>query len=541
MLTTSSGSSRVSRTGQIFAGSALLAGALALTLSAGEAAAKERGPRVTPAVAAKAELIPEGPLTIVVSIREQRLTVYSGVEQISRVPVSTGTRGHETPMGIFSVIQKERMHYSNLYNNAPMPFMQRLTWSGIALHAGHLPGYPASHGCVRMPADFARKLFGMTKMGARVVVVPTDTAPALLSHPRLAALGSAGTVVASADRTGWLAPPMHLGAGDAATAPEVLPSAKASPNSLLRKAQALVIERSTSLEEARARKAEAATRLDEAMVMMATAREAVAAGRAEVAKARAKVRKLEGDLQAQQLRLRELERKSDGESAAAASAEDRIDAAMQTLIAEIDAARKEAEDHEETLREIGEEAGDVDRVRARASLDNEDAALRVKIAEEALKEARRALSRRQQPVSLMVSRKSGKLYVRQGFEPLLEVPLLLEHPEAPVGTHVFTAHAAPSGKDLSWTATTLPTNAGAERTMAVAKARRNGAIQAIHAAEAAPSRPLTAAAALERFELPPDVRDQLSELMFPGSSLIISDQPLSQETGKYTDLIVLTR
>ncbi len=93
--------------------------------------------------------------------------------------------GHTTPMGAFSVIQKQKFHKSNIYSGAPMPFMQRITWSGIAMHAGVLPGYPASHGCIRMPMAFAVKMYNWTRMGARVVVTPGELSPASFSHPLL--------------------------------------------------------------------------------------------------------------------------------------------------------------------------------------------------------------------------------------------------------------------------------------------------------------------------------------------------------------------
>src|SRR6185312_11993 len=99
--------------------------------------------------------------------------------------VSTGQTGYETPVGVYSVLQKQEEHYSNVYDDASMPFMQRITWSGIALHAGVLPGYPASHGCVRMPYEFAQQLFPLTRLGLRVVVAHDDVAPAAISHPLL--------------------------------------------------------------------------------------------------------------------------------------------------------------------------------------------------------------------------------------------------------------------------------------------------------------------------------------------------------------------
>jgi hypothetical protein len=123
------------------------------------------------------ELAPSGAVEIVVSIPLQRAYVYRGGTLIGVTTVSTGRRGHATPIGRFTITQKRREHYSNLYNNAPMPFMQRLTNDGIALHAGQIPGYPASHGCVRLPLAFARHLFGTTAVGAAVHIVATSPAP----------------------------------------------------------------------------------------------------------------------------------------------------------------------------------------------------------------------------------------------------------------------------------------------------------------------------------------------------------------------------
>src|SRR5205085_7936333 len=125
------------------------------------------------------------PIMAIVSLRDQRITVYDATGWILQASVSSGQKGRETPAGIFSVIQKEAEHYSNLYDDAYMPHMQRITWSGIALHGGPLPGYPASHGCVRMPFDFAARLFEATRLGLRVIVAPTDVAPVEIAHPVL--------------------------------------------------------------------------------------------------------------------------------------------------------------------------------------------------------------------------------------------------------------------------------------------------------------------------------------------------------------------
>ena len=121
----------------------------------------------------------------IVSLRSQGITVYDTAGWIMRAPVSSGQSGRETPAGIFSVLQKDADHHSNLYDDAWMPHMHRLTWSGIALHGGPLPGYPASHGCVRLPYDFASRLFDLTKLGMRVIISPDDLAPVEIAHPTL--------------------------------------------------------------------------------------------------------------------------------------------------------------------------------------------------------------------------------------------------------------------------------------------------------------------------------------------------------------------
>jgi hypothetical protein len=117
------------------------------------------------------EAAPSGPLVVLVSLDEQRVYVYRNGVAIGVSTISSGKPGHETPTGVFTILQKNRDHRSNLYNNAPMPYMQRLTWTGIALHGGALPGHPASHGCVRLPQSFAQKLFAETKNGDTVVVI----------------------------------------------------------------------------------------------------------------------------------------------------------------------------------------------------------------------------------------------------------------------------------------------------------------------------------------------------------------------------------
>ncbi len=151
-----------------------LGGALAL---AGAAAA---APRERPTALSLLPARAKGPVTLVVSTDAQRLTVYDGEEAVGGTTVSTGVADHPTPHGVFSIIDKRRYHESNIYSAAPMPYMQRLTWSGIALHEGRVTGAPASHGCIRLPGDFARALFSFTREGARVVIAREDAWPTRL-------------------------------------------------------------------------------------------------------------------------------------------------------------------------------------------------------------------------------------------------------------------------------------------------------------------------------------------------------------------------
>ncbi|MHC5654510.1 L,D-transpeptidase family protein [Stappia sp. ICDLI1TA098] len=143
----------------------------------------------------------DAPLQILVSLSEQRLDVYRGTRLIETTRVSSGKAGHGTPTGVFSILEKRRRHFSNIYDNAPMPYMQRLTWSGIALHEGRVPNYPASHGCVRLPRGFAKNLFGMTEHGGHVIVTRGRTHPDEIVSAALPGSGSRATEVASLDES----------------------------------------------------------------------------------------------------------------------------------------------------------------------------------------------------------------------------------------------------------------------------------------------------------------------------------------------------
>src|SRR5260221_26625 len=162
---------------------AMLAAMAALTTLKADAAARQARP--APPTEATAPRDAGEPIMAIVSIKTQRVTFYDADGWILRAPVSTGITGRETPAGVFAVIEKDKDHHSTLYDDAWMPNMQRITWNGVALHGGPLPGYAASHGCVRMPFGFAEKLFDKTWIGMRVIISPNDTEPVEFSHPAL--------------------------------------------------------------------------------------------------------------------------------------------------------------------------------------------------------------------------------------------------------------------------------------------------------------------------------------------------------------------
>ena len=169
----------------------------------------------------------KGPLQIIVSIADQQLSLYDNGALIARSSVSTGVQGHPTPLGVFSVISKERWHRSNIYSGAPMPYMQRITWSGIALHAGVVPGHPASHGCIRLTSDFAIRLWHLAKRGTRVIIASDDVRPVeianshlFVSKPKAASVSPESSAVTVTDNDNKTAP-SHGALVSSAETPEV--------------------------------------------------------------------------------------------------------------------------------------------------------------------------------------------------------------------------------------------------------------------------------------------------------------------------------
>ncbi|HEV3396381.1 MAG TPA: L,D-transpeptidase family protein, partial [Xanthobacteraceae bacterium] len=212
------------------------------------------------------------PIMAIVSIKSQQVTFYDADGWILRAPVSTGVNGRETPAGVFAVVEKEEDHRSTMYDDAWMPHMQRITWNGIALHGGPLPGYAASHGCIRMPYGFAEKLFDKTRIGMRVIISPNDAAPVEFSHPALF-MPNAEVVAAAPARAETLA-------REAAEAVQAADKAKKAAATAEREAAPLA----ASLRKLERLK----TRAD---AELASADKALAAARTDQARARAEERK----------------------------------------------------------------------------------------------------------------------------------------------------------------------------------------------------------------------------------------------------------
>jgi hypothetical protein len=395
-------------------------GALVLAVAALLAGGAEAAPGAQrkhrhgePAKRAAAEKPPTGPLMVIVSIGSQHVSLYADGAFVARGPVSTGMRGHPTPVGVFSVIQKDRYHRSNIYSAAPMPYMQRITWSGVAIHQGVLPGHPASHGCIRTSSDFAIRLWGTTKLGVRVIVSRSDVTPAPISNPRLFALRSEPT-------------------------PEIKP--------------------------------------EPAVV--------------------------------------------------------RGPAPPFIVVPAVERAPSDPEDFNNPLELRGSEgagapaAEPVGPVPIDAAKAAADAAM---LAE---------TPRKPGMVSVFVSKKTGRLYVRQSNQPLFDVPVEIRDPERPIGTHVFTAlDVDKDWKNMRWSVVTMSGDAAprAEVRRGGRKSRREREVEVPE-----PRSSASAGEALNRIEMPREAVERISEMLTPGSSLIVSDQPISGETGRDTDFIILT-
>ena len=339
------------------------------------------------------------PIMAIVSIKSQQVTFYDADGWILRAPVSTGTTGRETPAGVFAVLEKNKEHHSSLYDDASMPNMLRITWNGVALHGGPLPGYAASHGCIRMPFDFAEKVFDKAPMGMRVIISPTDSEPVAFFDPALFvpkqdAIDAAPGLAAAAARD----------ADDAAKAAAAAKAAVAPA----KRAAAAALAAVRNLTPLKAR----------ADAELAHAEKALAAANANP-------------------------KMTDQAKAVAQDAQQKAAAKAQALGVQLDAAKADLKAKQD----------------AAAAAEAAAKATAAKRAETA--SAATAAKLAGSPVSIYISRATQKLYVRRAthkkwsdggelYDFSQEFPVTIKDPDKPIGTHIFTA-VARDGGGLRWT------------------------------------------------------------------------------------------
>jgi hypothetical protein len=483
------------------------------------------------------------PIMAIVSIKSQQVTFYDADGWIVRAPVSTGVKGRETPAGVFAVIEKDKDHHSSMYDDAWMPNMQRITWNGLALHGGPLPGYAASHGCIRMPYGFAEKMFDQTQIGMRVIISPIDAAPVDFSHPALfvpdpeaiaaapvraeTLAGEAANAVTAADAAKKAA---SSAAGAAATQAKALRKLEAlntradaqlaSADKALAGAQKAFARARDTQQKAADKATQLTTQLDGAKADLKARMEAATAtadaGEAddEAKDVAATAVREAASLTASMGKLEALKARADADLASAdkalaaaekgvAGAEDlkqRAAAKAADLATQVDAARTDATSKLAAVTAAKDTAKAADGNKAEAA--------------KAASEAKLAL----EPVSVYISRATQKLYVRRNthkpfadggevFDSSIEVPVTIRDPDKPIGTHIFTAMAA-SEAGLRWTAVTID--------------------DADDATDA-----------LDRITIPQDVLDRIAPTALPRSSIIVSDEPLSRETNYRTEFVAV--
>jgi L,D-transpeptidase catalytic domain len=374
-----------------------LAAIAALTALTADAVAREARP--APAKEATAPREAGEPIMAIVSIKGQQVTFYDADGWILRAPVSTGTTGRETPAGVFALLEKDKDHHSSMYDDAFMPNMQRITWNGVALHGGPLPGYAASHGCVRMPFGFAEKLFDKTRIGMRVIISPENAEPVEFSHPSL--------FVPNAD---------------------AIAAAPAKAEALAREA------------------AEAAKTADEA-------KKAAAKAPREIAALTASLRKLEGLKTRADAELAYADRalaaaKNDEAKARAEDLKQKAAAKAADLATQLDTAKADVK----PKLEAAAAAKDAAKTAQTGKADSAKAASEAKLA---LEPASIYISRATR--KLYVRRNTHKPAPDGGgevFDTSIEFPVTIRNPEKPIGTHVITA-VARNDTGLRWTAVTI--------------------------------------------------------------------------------------
>ena len=434
-----------------------------------------------------------GVLQIAISIGSQRLTLYRDGVRVAQSPVSTGTASHPTPTGVFSVIEKDRFHRSNLYGNAPMFFMQRVTWSGVAMHEGVLPGYAASHGCIRLPTEFAARLWPTTKLGVRVIIAHGDATPVDFQHASL------------------FQPRPKPEPKVAALEPVDL-----KPARLVQMAEATTTATDAGVDVTRsaadAAKPAAADVTDDRKPAGAVAEEPKPAAPAQAAET-APDDKATGTVRP---------------DAAVPVLPSELRKAVETPQASEPPKAAQAANPQTTPVEAAPASNDPPKPELDVTDPFKPTPPRYKSADQPVK--------RNGQVAVFVSRKEKKIFIRQGFIPIFEMPITIANPHHPLGTHLFTAMGFTDGGGMRWNLISYPHEHGL---VTEYQPRNRRSKEPPKVVQSKP--PSTAAQALDRIQMPPEAVERIAELLSPGSSLVISDEGLGRETGRMTEFIVLTR
>ena len=534
---------------------------------------------------------PQGPLIIAISIDKQKVRVYDSNGLFAESPVSTGMKGHATPMGVFSVIQKHKFHHSNIYSGAPMPYMQRITWSGVAMHAGVLPGYPASHGCIRMPMAFAMKMWNWTKLGARVVVTPGEMTPASFSHPLLVAQKVAPQPAVADEPIKNDLPKADMPAVKSDKGADAGATIKSENSEASLELRSTVGHAAPPREQTRTADASGAMPATNTTVTMSDATGGKpSSSEAVSSEAKPEAPASESRPEAESTAAASADAvSSDNTSAEAATAaaksdqtgsvEKKVEEAQAPASAKTDTVKIDAAKTETASDGAKVEKADDKPAEAKLEAKSEPASVEAPKAEvtkavekptepakaiadapaaaapDAKKDSARLpgvekpvaakIDPKRGQIAVFVSRKDSKLYVRQNFAPLFDVPVTIAPSDRQLGTHVFTAEADKSDPNLlRWSVVTLPTtarNAAARNDDDDRPARRRKTAAAPAEVKPLPV-PDTPAEALDRITIPQDTMVRITEALTTGASIVVSDQGINQgETGEGTDFIVSLR
>ena len=504
---------------------------------------------------------PQGPLVIAISIQKQKLRIYDANGFFAETPVSTGMPGHSTPMGVFSVIQKQKLHHSNIYSGAPMPYMQRITWSGIAIHAGVLPGYPASHGCIRMPMAFAVKMWGWTRMGARVVITPGEISPSSFSHPLLVAQ-KVMPEPATADQPKTDAPPAAKSDKASDAGPAIKPATSevalelrstvghhtgAKPIMSEPSAAAPLREQTHTADAGVSPATNASTTTSDAAPSGGSAppREEAAAATDGVPPMSADAALVKtGDTPNADAKSEAA--KPEAEPATAPREGQDLKAEVKAEETKVEAKTDDVKT--EAAKADAPKAGEKPGVNVKAVTDIGASVPDVKKDQGRLPGAEKPVAAKPAPkregqIAVLVSRKDSKLYVRQNFAPLFDAPVKIAPSDRPLGTHVFTARVDKNDSNLlHWSVISLPASTrNAERDDEDERASRRRKMAGAGEIKPMPM-PDSPAEALDRLSIPADAMARIVEALSTGGSIIVSDQGINAgETGEGTDFIVSLR